>query len=418
MPWHFLVVDGADARSVFPLPEQGVLVIGRSHQEVDIYLNDLFVGRVHCQVEVTADGKIKAKHLYGSSGSFVNKVKIDEQELQAGDILRVGNTQMRLDAATEWVAPPQRPRKEAAPAAPTPQNVSSADGFGALQGKTLGHYTIDQQLALNKWRAVYTATDQKTGQTVALKLLAPEFPATGEELQRFTAAMRQALPLRHEHIAALNGVGKTGPLTWIAREHVPGESVSDVLQRLAVTGRTRPKWVRGLRLAVEVARALDYLHGQHVLHGHIHPSNLLIHADTKEVKLTNLLLTQGLTGSRLATAMTAGRRPQDVAYLAPEQCDSGAFVDNLCDIYSLGAVVYARLTGRPPFLLDRTADTLELIRIGPLVRPRQLNSTIPEEFDAIVVKMLERHQEDRFPNAAALLDALQPFTAELAAQPG
>ena len=71
MPWHFLVVDGADARSVFPLPEQGVLVIGRSHQEVDIYLNDLFVGRVHCQVEVAADGKVMAKHLYGSSGSFV-----------------------------------------------------------------------------------------------------------------------------------------------------------------------------------------------------------------------------------------------------------------------------------------------------------------------------------------------------------
>jgi eukaryotic-like serine/threonine-protein kinase len=102
-----------------------------------------------------------------------------------------------------------------------------------------------------------------------------------------------------------------------------------------------------------------------------------------------------------------------VAYLAPEQCDSGAFVDNLCDIYSLGAVVYARLTGRAPFLLDRTADTLELIRIGPLVRPRQFNSTIPEEFDAIVVKMLERHQEDRFPSATALLEALQPFTAEL-----
>src|SRR5437879_2768008 len=61
MPWHFLVVDGADAKSVFPLPEQGVLVIGRSHQEVDIYLNDLFVGRVHCQVEVAPDGKVTAK---------------------------------------------------------------------------------------------------------------------------------------------------------------------------------------------------------------------------------------------------------------------------------------------------------------------------------------------------------------------
>ena len=133
------------------------------------------------------------------------------------------------------------------------------------------------------------------------------------------------------------------------------------------------------------------------------------------MKLANVLLAQALAGSRLAAAMDADRQPQDVAYLAPEQCEAGAFVDNLCDIYSLGAVVYARLTGRPPFLLDTADDTRELIRIGTLVRPRKLNPTIPEEFDAIVVKMLERHQEDRFPSAAALLEALQPFAAELAA---
>ena len=90
----------------------------------------------------------------------------------------------------------------------------------------------------------------------------------------------------------------------------------------------------------------------------------------------------------------------------------------IAHIYSLGAVVYARLTSRPPFLLDTADDTMELIRIGALVRPRKLNPTVPEEFDAIVVKMLERHQEDRFPNAAALLEALQPFTAELAAPVG
>ncbi len=411
MPWQFLVVDGADAKSVFPLPERGTVLIGRSHQDVDIFLNDLFVARVHCQIEVSGDGKLTAKHLYGAGGSFVNKEKIDLRELHEGDVLRVGNTHLRLDPARTAGPAPKSARSS--PAQPADQPAAPGERLAHLQGQLLGHFEIGELLAHSPFRAVYLARDGKTGNTVVLKILAPQFPASPAELNHFIPVMRQALHLRHEHLVTLLGVGKNGPYTWIAREHVVGESLADVLQRLAVTGRTRPKWHRGLRLALEIGQTLDYVHGHHLLHGRLTPHNILINTSTKEAKLANLMLDQALAGSLLGRQMADARQPLDVAFLAPEQCEAGAFVDDLSDQYGLGAIVYARLTGRPPFLGDTVEETLELIRTAPLAHPRQLNPTIPDEFSAVVVRMLARLQEDRYPSPASLLAALEPFAAEV-----
>src|SRR3989442_158531 len=128
MPWQFLVVDGADAQSVFPLPEHGTILIGHSHREVDIFLNDLYVGRVHCEVKVTGEGTVVAKHLYGASGSFVNKVKIDKQELKEGDILRVGNSHLRLDPAATAGPRPKSAQVQAAGASAKAPATGSTHG--------------------------------------------------------------------------------------------------------------------------------------------------------------------------------------------------------------------------------------------------------------------------------------------------
>lgn len=421
MPWQFLVVDGADAKSVFPLPERGVVKIGRSHEEVDIYLNDLFVARVHCQVELTPDGKVVAKHLYGSSGSFVNKEKIDEHELKPGDILRVGNTHLRLEPAQN-AGPAPRAKDAPAQAQKTTNldlgGAAPGERLGHLQGQRLSHYEVGQLLAHNEFRSVYVAQDTKNHQTVVLKVLAPQFPSSDKELQHFAGVMRKALPLRYERLVTLLGVGRSGPFTWVAREHVAGESLTDVLQRMAMAGRTRPKWQRALQLAVEGGRALAYLHQQHLMHGHVAPPNVLFDSATHQTKLANVLFAQALEGSRLAQAMQKTRTPADVAYLSPEQCEPGAYVDELSDVYSLGAIVYARLTGRPPLLADNVSDTIELIRIAPLIHPRKLNPTIPPEFETVVLKMLERHQEDRFPSISAVLSALEAFASELTVESG
>src|SRR5262249_43106305 len=109
MPWQLFVVDGADAKRVFPLPESGSVLIGNSHTHADICLHDLYVARVDGQIDV-AEGKVQVTPQPSASGTFVNKTKVAEaQELADGDVLRVGNSHLRLEPAVVAAAPKPPP---------------------------------------------------------------------------------------------------------------------------------------------------------------------------------------------------------------------------------------------------------------------------------------------------------------------
>jgi serine/threonine protein kinase len=417
MPWQFLVVDGADAERVFLLPESGVVLIGSSRAHADICLHDLYVGRTHCEVEVSPAGKVRVRNLRPADAILVNKIRIEEQELNVGDILRVGNSHLKLEPASEpeplsgsepvavaTEAPPSAP--EPKPEGPRPLPVLPPERLSELAGHVLSHYQLDELLNQNNSAAVFQARHRKTGQPVVLKVLSPRFPANADEMRRFIEVMRRALALRHENLVSLCGVGRTGPYTWIAREHVPGESLADVLERI-VREKKKPKWQSAVRLARQLGSALAYAHENRLRHGHLAPHNILINTETKTAKLANLLLDQALAGSQLLQTIRAERRSRDLGYFSPEQCEPGAFVDELSDQYRLGALIYARLTGRPPFAGATPEETVRQIRSAPLVRPRELNQAIPPEVEAVVVRMLSRRQEDRYPNPAALLADLE-----------
>src|SRR5262249_17837219 len=270
----------------------------------------------------------------------------------------------------------------------------------------LAHYQLDELLGQGSHKAVFQATDQKTEEAVIVKVLSPRFPARQEELQRFCDVMRRALPLQHESLVQLRGVGKTGAYTWMAREFVPGQSLAGILEKLA-DGSKKLKWQSGVRLARQIGTALDFLHTRQIMHGHLTPRNVLINVEAKECKLANTLLDHALFGSQLGATIKAERKAKDVVWFSPEQCTKGAYVDHLSDQYALGAVVSAGLTGRPPFVGATPEETMNLIRTAPLVRPWKLNQNIPVEVDAVVMRMLSRKQEDRYPSPAALLADLE-----------
>jgi pSer/pThr/pTyr-binding forkhead associated (FHA) protein len=445
---RLFVIDGGNQGQAFPLPSSGTVIVGRERKHADIALHDLYVARVHCRLEIEADEVVVIdENAQGTLGTFINGKKISRRQMGLGDILRVGNSHLRLQAGIPGETfrrggPEQQDNEEEVievhKVASTAADDEDADGEQAqeeaeplpagasegarqlhtwrgkelqLSGQAFGHYKVGPLLGRGRGGQVFRAEDAKTGQALALKVLAPQFPQNEEELQRFTRVVKGLLALRHPNLVTLLGAGKTGIHTWIAREYVDGDSVARLLCRLGA-GR-RPDIRRACRIAVHVGRALDFARKNRLRHGQVTPANILVRHKDHSAKLADLMMGTALMGSHLWRATQEIRPTAELAYLSPEQSDPGAFVDELSDLYGLGAVLFALLTGRPPFVADAAAAILEQVR-GPAraVRPSTLNPAIPAPLEQVVLKLLAKRQEDRYQTPAELLADLEPIAAK------
>jgi hypothetical protein len=414
-PKRLKVIDGGDQGRTFRLPDAGTLTVGKPGGQAAIGLNDLYVMRVHCSLDVAA-GVVSVTHVEGANGTLIDGVRITgPQVLKPGSVLRVGNSHLRLELGPFADEPPAAPANggpkservlRAPPPAPKPP-PETEDPFADLPGQTVGHYKVGKLLGRGYAGAVFEATHDQTGQVVALKVLAAEFPAAPAELERFAREIKVVQPIRHPNLVSLHGAGRTATHCWIAREFVEGESAAAVIARIA--DGDKPSWTRAARVAVHLARVLDGLHQHRLVHGNIIPRNVLLRADDHATKLADLRLAQALEGSRLQRAVLEKKLLAELPYLAPEQAEPGAFVDSLADLYAVGAVAYALVTGRPPVSGGSPAEILEHIQAGRVVRPGLIYKKVPAAFDAVVMKLLARHQEDRYQTATALLKDLAPL---------
>lgn len=406
MPWRLLVIDGADQGRLIPLANAGSIVIGNSRKHADVCLNDLYVSRVHCQVAV-AEGQVSVNHVAEGAETFVNGKKVAQQPLRVGDIIRIGNSHLRLE---EGAADDPATGPAAATAAAGKLPLVDPAHMEELADHILGRYELGLVLGKSHSGIVFQAYDVKADQTVALKVLSPEFGQTEPEMQTFARVMKTALPLRHPSLVTVLGAGKTGPYCWIAREYVQAESGQQILEKLRDARKI--DWRSGFHVAYHVARGLEFVHARHVFHGNITPRNLLIDPATHQAKLADLLLSKALEGSTLQRRILEQKVLAEMCYLAPEQTEAGAFVDNLCDIYSLGAVVYTLLTCRPPLAADAPEDLLAKIRSEQPEHPKVHQRSIPPALDRVVMKMLAKQQMDRYPTATALVEDLERVAEE------
>jgi hypothetical protein len=458
---RLFVIDGADMGQSFLLPESGSVTLGKDRKHADILLHDLYVSRVNCEVKIDGD-KVTVVHAAGVSGTMINGKKITEEVLVPGDVLRIGNTHLRLECvvAGEEFAKVAGPGEEeddrpigvaeegaggdetveeveivedddvaeeveivedeetggTEAADDTPESVRVLrvlrDKLMQLSGHTFGHYRLGSVLGRGCTGVVFRADHLETGQVVALKVFLPLFPHGDQELTRFARVMKGLLPLRHAHLVSLYSAGKTGTYTWIAREYIEGESLTELLRRLGKSKRL--DWQLGLRVGIQLGRALDFARKHHLRHGKITPANIFLQRGDKVAKLADLMLGSALEGSRLWLAGQEHWPMRELEYLSPEQTAAGAFVDELSDMYSLGAVVYALLTGRPPFVSDTREGLIEEIQ-GPAkpAKPSKFNDDVPVSLEKVVLKMLTKRQEDRYQTPAELLEDLEPIEEEI-----
>ena len=390
--FHFLVTAGPDQGRILPLPPNTTVQVGRS-QSTQTQLNDPAVSRVHFKVEV---GSARAVlHNLSTQGTLVNGRPATEHQLEAGDVVRVGNTELRY-----LIAEPS----EAVTAVP-PAEVGGPAALDKLVGQTLSHYAIERILARGNSGVVFRATDTKADRTVALKVLQPEFAKNDEDVQRFVRAMKTMLPVRHPNLVAIYGAGKTGAYCWLAMEHIEGQSLTQVIHDIGIRGML--SWKRAFSVAVDVCRALEYAHGQAILHRNVTPSNILVRIRDNAAILGDLMLAKALEGSLAQQITRPGQLVGDISYMAPERTRGTTDVDERADLYGLGATVYALLTGRPPFTAGTLPEMVLKIRKDEPEKPKKYQLAIPDLFQGVVLRLLAKRPEDRHATATELLDDLK-----------
>jgi serine/threonine-protein kinase len=260
-------------------------------------------------------------------------------------------------------------------------------------------YRIERELGAGGMATVYLAHDVRHDRKVALKVLRPELSAIlGAE--RFLHEIKTTANLQHPHILSLFDSGEAGGFVFYVMPYVEGESLRDRL--------TREKQLPvedAVRIAREVADALDYAHQHGVVHRDIKPENILLHGGHAQVADFGIALAASRSdgGSRMTeTGMSLGT-PH---YMSPEQAMGEREITPRSDIYALGCVLYEMLIAEPPFV---GATAQAIIARVLTEEPRSLTlqrKTIPPHVEAVVNRALSKLPADRFATAAEFGRAL------------
>ena len=400
MSLELVIIAGPDQGKTLVLNAGKGLMLGRSAQ-AQYQISDPRVSRNHCELRLEGDGVVVECN-GGSGGTLVNGQKVASQALKPGDVVQIGDTRLRVRLGDLPLAVASA---QAAGARPGPAERASmkAGDLSNLVGEKLAHYDISMVIGSGRTSVVFHATDTKDDRPVALKVLHPEFAEDEEEVQRFIRAIKTMLPMQHPNLVRLYAAGRTSQFCWVAMEYVAGENLTEVIQRIGVAGML--DWRHAFRVGVHVGRALEYCHGQQVIHRNVTPTNILLEATSKTARLGDLMLAKALEGVLAKQITRPGEIIGDVAYLSPERTRGTEGLDGRSDLYGLGAVLYAMLTGRPPFE-GSLVERITKIRQAEPEKPKKFQMAIPDRFQDVVMKLLAKRPEDRYQTATEMLKEL------------
>ncbi|RMH36811.1 MAG: serine/threonine protein kinase [Deltaproteobacteria bacterium] len=267
----------------------------------------------------------------------------------------------------------------------------------------IGNCRIVDEVASGGMAVVYRAIQDSLNRTVAIKALKTSAAAEPHIVTRFEREAQSLANLQHENIIHVYDYIEERGALFIVMEYVEGIDLYDLLERC---GRI-PYDVAAI-IAMQVARALDYIHYRGIIHRDIKPANIMI-ARQGGVKLMDFGIARDKTyGADLTDAGTGIGTP---SYMSPEQI-LGDKLDARSDIFSLGIVLYQMCTGRKPFVEDEQKSVMHKIRLEKYESPRKLNPDIPRELERIMAKCMQKLPRDRYRSAQDLVMALERFLAK------
>ncbi len=270
--------------------------------------------------------------------------------------------------------------------------------------KQLGRYEILDELGRGAMGIVYKARDPIIDRVVALKTI--DFALTGAAAasfeERFFQEARAAGRLNHPNIVTIYDAGQADGVAYIAMEFLEGTNLRDILDKQPPLPIARIVEITG-----QIARGLAFAHEQGVIHRDIKPANVIV-LRNRRPKITDFGI------ARLCEADgRSGERAGSPKYMAPEQIRADATIDGRADVFSLGAMVYEMLTGTQPFTGETVGEIMQQVLEVDPPPPSTLNTRVSPELDAMVLRMLAKRAEDRFPSARSLFRELRRVEEQL-----
>jgi sugar lactone lactonase YvrE len=273
----------------------------------------------------------------------------------------------------------------------------------ALLG-TLGGYEVQEVIGQGGMGVVLKAFDPPLHRLVAIKVLSPALAGSATARRRFTREARAAAAVCHEHVVAVHGVHETDGLPYLVMQYVAGESLQDRLDR---TGPLELAEV--VRIGLQTAAGLAAAHAQGLIHRDIKPANLLLENGVARVKITDFGLARSADDARLTQAGVVSGTPE---YMAPEQA-RGEAVDHRADLFSLGGVLYAMCTGRPPFRGSTALAVLRRVNDEAAAPVRSLNPAVPAWLEGLIARLMAKDAAQRPQSAAEVAALLEGYLAHL-----
>jgi uncharacterized protein (TIGR03067 family) len=268
----------------------------------------------------------------------------------------------------------------------------------------LDHYEVLEVVGRGGMGVVLRAFDEKLHRVVALKVMAREIAGSAPARKRFSREAKAAAAVVHDHIVPIHAIEETGPVPYLVMQYIEGQSLQ---KKIDDEGSLELNEI--LRIGTQIASGLAAAHKQGLVHRDIKPANILLENGVQRVKITDFGLARAVDDASVSQTGVVAGTPQ---YMSPEQAD-GEPVDRRSDLFSLGSVLYAMCTGRPPFRAASTVATLKRV-CEDTPRPiHELNPDMPEWLCDIIGKLHAKSPTERFQSAQEVADLLEQHLAQV-----
>jgi serine/threonine-protein kinase len=304
-------------------------------------------------------------------------------------------TPKNVDPDATLVNPPEAADEATAVAVPT-------GNFKDRLRHVLGaEYDLLAVIGQGGFARVYRARDKRLGRDVALKVIRPDVLGKHAFVESFRNEGVALAKLRHPAIVPIYDIRERGGLIFYIMPFVQGTTLDARMEK----GRLPPFETR--RILSELADALAAAHRAQMVHLDIKPANVFLEGDMQKVLLMDFGIAKALTGPADEVGAAVVGTPE---YMSPEQARGLPEIDHRSDIYSLGALGYRMLIGRPPFTGRNAKEVLEKHVTTPPVPLREINQTIPKDFADAIMRCLKKEPAERFATALELRAALDSVT--------